>query len=562
MSAGPAANMPDEHASQETPPSLSPRCAGDVWIAAALLALLATSLVREIDGPFWGLHDFNTADQSQFARALLRQPPSVHRFLPTYTLGKDVPQPVHHYAHHPPLITTLTALSFLAFGEHAWSARLTALLCSLVGMAFFLLLARESASRRAAWAAGFIYAILPVGAFFGRMTNHEAPALCFTLIALWGWNGIACGASPRRGRAAAWGMGIAAAIYSGWPGTFAAAFMAIQAWFSLHRGRGSLRLALAATLWPAMILSILLIHLVECGMEGHWGVWWALLASRSAGETPPKIGDDPMSTYWQYTAQNFSWPVVLLGGIFLAGQGLRMLGGMRNTTSVSGRTHDRPNSAAVWWIAAALGATHLCFYRQALMHHYWWFYCWPAAAYLAGRGLDELASGAAGWSRLAARIVMAAGLALCFAACAINTNRYFSYRTYDPAKIAFWNDPALRSILDSSGAPSAIYLAEPMIARETQGGHLHWWWGEPATAYYMDRPYFPAARPSDLFATSQPASDSENPARFAGTEARYLVISEQRVVRSTEWQAAVMGVTPLYRNWGFLVYDARVLKRS
>lgn len=506
-----------------------------------LLILLAASLLRDIREPFIGLHDFNTADHAQFARVLLRQPASVHHFLATYALGMERPAQPHHYAHHPPMITWLTALSFMIFGDSEWSARLAPILCSLAGLALFLCVVRELCDEPTALLAGLLYAVTPVGAFFGRMANHEAPTLCFILLAVWGWNGLRGGAPRTAARHVAYFVGIACAIYSGWPGTIAAGVIAIDALIlraffnpkSAIQNPKSPRLPMAilieTTLWPALILAVLVCHLVFGGLDGHWNVWWDLLTTRTAGQAPPKQGDDPMRSFLEYTVQNFTWPALLLAALFLITHAAFSL--RRDPSSKSQRV-------GVIWLLVAVGAGHLCFYRQALIHHYWWFYCWPPVAYFAARGLRTVHSLLARFSVAFARSAVLGCLGVIVVWGYVNTSLYFSYVTYPPEKVAFWTDPDLARIVPLR-AP--IQLAERMTNSERYRSHTHWWWGEPATAYYMDRPFVLTTRAADL------AKNAE----FS----RFLIVSDQWLARWPDLAAGLNTLRPLYARWGYRVYD-------
>lgn len=491
----------------------------------ACVGLLAAALLRDVREPFWGLHDFNTADHAQFARVMLRQPASVHHFLATYALGMDRPDPPHHYAHHPPMITWLTAISFSLLGEHEWAARLAPILCSLGGLLIFMRLARETSDETTSLVAGVLFAVTPVGAFFGRMANHEAPTLFFSLLALWGWRGLRDGLAPNRVRTAAWFFGVAGAIYSGWPGTFVAFLIGLDALWSIRpRGR-----AVAFILWPSIVLAALLMHLVQFGLDGHWDVWWDLLTTRSAGDVPAKQGDDPLRSLLGITAFNFTWPMLALA----------VVGLMAAVVARFRRVATGPH-AGVMWIMLAAGGLHLCFYRQAIIHQYWSFYLWPVVAFLAAVGVIRLHAVLQPWFGRAACVPCGVLVGLSMGWGILNTDTYFSYDTYPRNKVAFWTDPAVARIVPLR---SPILLAEPMVAREPHGSYVHWWWGEPATAYYMDRPFRLVQRAAEL--------------GDATTLSRWLVVSDEWLERLGDLRAGLQSRPVVYHRWGYRVYDLR-----
>lgn len=86
------------------------------------------------------------------------------------------------YLHHPPLAVWLFALPTIFAGYDEAVIRFGAASCTLIGGAALFVLARRLAGQRfALWSTAF-YLLTPMTAYFGRMPDHEAPALMFVIL--------------------------------------------------------------------------------------------------------------------------------------------------------------------------------------------------------------------------------------------------------------------------------------------------------------------------------------------------------------------------------------------
>lgn len=94
----------------------------------------------------------------------------------------DIVGSVSPYLHHPPLAVWLFALPTVAAGYDEAVIRFGAASCTLLsGAALYVLARRLSGRRFALWSAAF-YLLTPIMMYFGRMPDHEAPALLFVLL--------------------------------------------------------------------------------------------------------------------------------------------------------------------------------------------------------------------------------------------------------------------------------------------------------------------------------------------------------------------------------------------
>jgi 4-amino-4-deoxy-L-arabinose transferase-like glycosyltransferase len=90
--------------------------------------------------------------------------------------------PVIPYVHHPPLMVWMMALPALLTGYSEALLRFVTASCTLLSIVAIYLLARRLAGEKyALWSAAF-YSFTPMMTYFGRMPDHEAPALLVALL--------------------------------------------------------------------------------------------------------------------------------------------------------------------------------------------------------------------------------------------------------------------------------------------------------------------------------------------------------------------------------------------
>lgn len=89
------------------------------------------------------------------------------------------------YAHHPPIIVWQTAIARQLFGFHEMSFRYVAAVMTLIStVGMYVLLRRLTHNTTQTLWGTALYAFTPMMLFYGRMPNHEAPALAFILLLL------------------------------------------------------------------------------------------------------------------------------------------------------------------------------------------------------------------------------------------------------------------------------------------------------------------------------------------------------------------------------------------
>src|SRR5712692_118463 len=148
---------------------------------AAVLALAAVVLCYELTEPFIGHHDWTSAGNSAAARNHLRYGYAATRLAVTENNDFVPPEWFRYYTNHPPLVPLFVSFSFRLFGEHEWAARLVPIIFSLGSTVLVYLLGIALGGHGLGLLSAFVYALLPMNAYFGRMVNHEAPTNFFAL---------------------------------------------------------------------------------------------------------------------------------------------------------------------------------------------------------------------------------------------------------------------------------------------------------------------------------------------------------------------------------------------
>lgn len=149
-----------------------------------LLLLLAAAalLTFNVDSTWWGQDGHNGAWFSAAVRNYERYGALNVGLLILRNAELTTPENFIVYTHHPPLAVWMAASGAALFGNHEAVLRLVMVATTLISTAaFYVLVRRLIGVRGALWAAGF-YVLTPMIAYFGRMPNHEAPALMFTLL--------------------------------------------------------------------------------------------------------------------------------------------------------------------------------------------------------------------------------------------------------------------------------------------------------------------------------------------------------------------------------------------
>jgi hypothetical protein len=155
--------------------------AGPSIVLAAVLALAAAALCHGLAEPFIGHHDWTSASMSAAARNHLRYGYTATRLAIIENNDFVRSEWFRYYTNHPPLVPLFVSFSFSLFGEHEWAARLVPIIFSLGSTVLVYLLGTSLGAQRLGLLSAFIYALLPMNAYFGRMVCTESPTNFFAL---------------------------------------------------------------------------------------------------------------------------------------------------------------------------------------------------------------------------------------------------------------------------------------------------------------------------------------------------------------------------------------------
>lgn len=156
-------------------------------IPFALLGILIVSwglMMINIDLPWWEQGSDNGAWISAAVRNYDRLGADNTRLLPILNFEPVTnPDDYYTYINHPPIIVWQTAITSALFGFNEMSFRYLASMMTLISTAgFYVLLRRLTHNQTQALWGTALYALTPMMLYYGRMPDHEAPALAFVMI--------------------------------------------------------------------------------------------------------------------------------------------------------------------------------------------------------------------------------------------------------------------------------------------------------------------------------------------------------------------------------------------
>lgn len=367
-----------------------------------LIILFATLLLS------WGLardyerkHEDNNAFHATFARTHLHLGLAATKGQDVYYVRNDGTTAL--YGHHPPGAGLLLAAVFGATGHDSPAVvRSVAIAFHLLSLVMLYLLARRLAGAHFAVLVGFLFALLPMGAFYGRMVNHEILALPFCIIlvsrylAYTGSTDVSSvegrkGASPpSNGRVTSLvafaGAALAGAAF-GWVTFFFIAACVIHAlvWGRTDRAR---RRSFVST---AVVCGVLLFAMVVVHIA--WAAGWNLsdlqtiFLKRTGGGSSYGVGE------WIMKMISFHRRHFTVTGSIASGWFLWRWARMRSRETEEYETASLME-AGVIFLLASLGYL-VVFNWGAWQHHYWQYPMLPGVVIAMALALRSLFA----WSR-------------------------------------------------------------------------------------------------------------------------------------------------------------------
>jgi hypothetical protein len=360
-------------------------------LALALVGICASTLLAIGLTRDWRLlHEDNGALHSTFALSHIRlgiERTRAHDLFFDPRTGDGVV-----YGHHPPAVALLVASAFALTGSDApWVARLVPIGFHLGSLFLMVRLLRRVMPWTDALVGGVLMATLPMGSYFGRMVNYEAPGLFAVLLQLNGY--AACKQSPSRG---GWLMLCGGIVFGGlidWAPLFFALAIALAEiglgprWGGRSRGVPAAALASAVAVaafdvWHLSFAAHGSAPLIDGVMGSQWPASWRAVRPMAFALSQVEV------TVHYFTRSGLIAEVLAVCALLnrraetaldLAGTGDGQL--LKRLLTISG------GAAAAYVLAAP---------SWAQVHAYWQFYALPfviTSMVLLWRTLRRIASG-------------------------------------------------------------------------------------------------------------------------------------------------------------------------
>jgi hypothetical protein len=467
------------------------------WLASLVPLIVATAMTSpKLPRPFNGLHSWAQADAAWFARNHVRYGLGYTKGLATMAVGNPPPPEPKRYVNHPQLSILLNAAAMLVLGANEWSLRLVSMLLNVGILLLLLKIFRPLVGEVPALLAALLLAMFPITAYFyaGGWVVLLWLAACWCYLVLTGQ--IPDGPKPKLAHY----LGLGACLFL-MPHLTWSAFFYIAAIGVHYVARCVFRRQ-----WPKLpVLAVLLlvpaagaatVFLVLLGARG-WNVeqLLALYKWRSAG---PRAGEFHWAPWfrraWKYALSNFTWPVLALGGGYLA---YRLVCRLLTVTRLATRQEriELPLPYPLLLLFLLPGVLQLLVLRSFLLPHQ--FAERPLAPFVA----IAAAMAVTGFGRLfafvgryVAVLVQAVLIVACAWACVVGAGYYYRIKWNPPQKIAMWRQLNRLVSPDRALMTFDAELDHLIVTEHKAKGAVYR--GEPA--WYIDRPIANAYTPQQI----------------------------------------------------------------
>lgn len=185
---------------------------------SSLVFLLTLFIVgRNLDKPFFGIHDWNGARYGNIARNFLRYGLLKTHFGQVENSGEVKPLEFQYYTHFPPLLPIVISISYKFLGVKEWATRLIPLLATAGTIVLLFLIGRTIFNWQVGLTASLLALATPMVRYFGKNPVHEPLAVFFAALAFFG-----CSQVLTR-KESGWlliYLGVALASLTNWSGVF------------------------------------------------------------------------------------------------------------------------------------------------------------------------------------------------------------------------------------------------------------------------------------------------------------------------------------------------------
>ena len=189
------------------------------------------------------------------------------------------------YDEHPPMIYWLTSLSYHIFGVSEWSATLVPILCSALSLGLLFMIAFRWWGLSVAVLAAAFMALIPMDAYYGRMVDHEAVTLLFSLLTFYLY--ILWKEKRARGYLIGVFVALALAMLSDFPGYFVAPWLALYHVLTERRRKGRWTITISLLISGPLFFLVWAMYLRW--ISGSFDILTSRLAIRAAGGWGPWV---------------------------------------------------------------------------------------------------------------------------------------------------------------------------------------------------------------------------------------------------------------------------------
>jgi len=447
------------------------------WLCGGLVAALLVSIMaRDISRPFYGLHSWDEAAAAWRARAFLKYNISYTKGFAVWAVGNPPTKNPNRSLDHPQLKLFLPALEMSIFGINEAATRIGRIIRATLSLLIFLAIIKRLIDRKAALAAGFVFAILPITGYFGGRTW----TLPIALLAFWYYLTIIGSLRSETKPYYKWILAVLLflALQVSWNGFFYALAIGVHYVFRcIHRRQRPDR-SLLAILIAAPVISLMLdFTIMAAGHGWDWQKIWLLYKWRaSTGELQKLTWSMWLGRFWHHALTNFTLPVLVvailyltLGQLFVFTTGT----GKKDSSVINGRFPQ-------FFLFLMPAVFQLLLLRGALWpHQYWEYPLVPFLAIAAGVAVTLVWNIVAKVNRRAAGVVVVLLVGTMFVYCMKGLNYYYSIRWQAPSKIKMFKE------LHNKIPPDKALLSfESFMINQNPVKGPHY---RPEIAWYLDR---------------------------------------------------------------------------
>ena len=460
----------------------------DFWLYAGILAvLLASTWVREINRPFYGLHAWAQASGAWAARSHAKYGLAYTKGMSTWAVGDPPPKNPARYMDHPQLNCLIAGAFMAILGISEWATRIPGILISLATFLLFLKILRGLLDDRTTLLAGLLYALFPLTAYFGL--GGWGTLLSFS--ALWCYLVLTGSVSPPLRPSFIHKFGLAASLFMslqfGWEGFFYAFAIGLHYVCRCIRRKQMPDKTLLAILVIAPLSSLALNFIIMAGGY-NWDVskivklykWRAAMGETD--QTAEKfLWGAWLAKFWEHAMTNFTLPVLITAiGYLTFGQLL-----IFTQPKPARKEARRPRQFPQFWLFVITPMSQLLILKGSLWRHQTWEMPFgPLVAISVALAIMLLADILTKIHRRLAVACVVTLLTVFFVFCAMGTNYYYAVRWQPEAKIEMF-----KTLNKAIPPDKALLSYEDFIVNQhsSKGGFYR-----PEIAWYLDREITPA----------------------------------------------------------------------